>query len=300
MRRHHVHAERQRRLAPCPPRGSTARWPIPARCRRRRAAARRGAARAVCVISVARCAKPPTLPYSFAAWREIETGECVSLRAATRDIELAQQRLARQMWRLSLSKAGAEVDVRLAIVDRQQLRMAVGEVQKADVAERRQVVEVAVVGLRARVTAVERQPRSGGEREQVDEFPARHGRGSWLVGRSSSVVGRGPVVVRRSWFVTGALWFVRQKPWLQSCALHRMAQVQNLTSHDARRTTHDVRPTTHDVRPRPTTHDLRTTRDRAPRDHGLDSPTSSRIIHVPFSPGPTSRVNGLEYFLSSE
>ena len=57
------------------------------------------------------------------------------------DAEMLEQRFADQMRRLARRVADADVHAGLAKVHRQQLRMDVGEVQQAQLAERRVVVE---------------------------------------------------------------------------------------------------------------------------------------------------------------
>ena len=59
---HDVHAQQFAGVHHVLRRWSTATWPSPARYRRRRAAARRDVASRSRFTSVARCAKPPTLP----------------------------------------------------------------------------------------------------------------------------------------------------------------------------------------------------------------------------------------------
>ena len=113
------------------------------------------------------------------------------LRRARLEAEVREQVLADQMRRLAQRGADAEVDARLAEVDRVELRVAVGEVQQADVAEARQVVQRAALA-RQRVAPVEREPsgRRGGEHAEefssvqagrLDTGPAS---GSWERGLS--------------------------------------------------------------------------------------------------------------------
>ena len=69
--------------------------------------------------------------------------------------------LGDQVRRLARGRPDAEVDARLAEVHRQQLRVAIGEVQQANVAERRQLVEALRRGRLGRQHArrVERETR---------------------------------------------------------------------------------------------------------------------------------------------
>ena len=92
--------------------------------------------------SVARCAKPPTLPYWRADFLEVEVREGMCLDRVRRDLEVLKQRLADDMRRLAARSADADVDVRFAEIGWYQLRVAVGEVQQRDVAERRNLVQV--------------------------------------------------------------------------------------------------------------------------------------------------------------
>ena len=92
-----------------------------------------------------------------------------------RDAEVLQQVFANQMRGLPAGAADAEVDARLAEVDRQQLRVAVGEMQQVHVAEARQVVH-ALRRRRGRqhVARRDRHAGRGGSRQHLQEFPASH------------------------------------------------------------------------------------------------------------------------------
>ncbi len=95
--------------------------------------------------------------------REVEVGEGVRLGRAGTDAEALEQRLADEVRRLAQGVADAEVDARLAEAHRLQLRVAIGEVQHADVAEARHVVEALPgIGLararRRRRAACRRRP----------------------------------------------------------------------------------------------------------------------------------------------
>jgi hypothetical protein len=101
---------------------------------------------------------------------EVEMGEGVRLRAAGRDAELAQQVLAHEVRRPVGIDAGADVRLRLPVIPRQELRVAVGEVEQARVAELRDVVQGGVLAAR-----VERHPGGRSGREQPQELPAGDG-----------------------------------------------------------------------------------------------------------------------------
>jgi len=65
----------------------------------------------------------------------------VRLRRAARDAEMLQQVLTDEMRRMTERRAyPPQIHAWLAKVDREQLRVAVGEVQKVDVAEARKLV----------------------------------------------------------------------------------------------------------------------------------------------------------------
>src|SRR6266581_6730613 len=118
--------------------------------------------------SVARCAKPPSFPYVFAA------------RAKSRWVKACASRLPGRRRKCfssaSPTRCGgrflAEIDVRLAEMDRLQLGVAVGEMQQRDVAEARQVVERRSLRRGARI---QREPGRGGGSEGLQEFAAGKG-----------------------------------------------------------------------------------------------------------------------------
>ena len=163
---HDVDAQQLLRVDHVLARASTATWPSPATCRRRRAAARPGAIAFSRLAPAWRDARSrPSVPYACAARCEVEVGERVRVARAGRDAEMLEQVLADEMRRLAPRGADAEVDVRLAEVDRQELRVAVGEVQQADVAERLDaVVERGAGGEVLRRRAGDRQSGRGSRR----------------------------------------------------------------------------------------------------------------------------------------
>ena len=80
---------------------------------------------------------------------KVEIGEGVRLAAFRRDAEMLEERFADQMRRLAGHGADAEIDARLAEMDRVKLRMRVGHVQQPHIAELADVVElVAIRGAR--------------------------------------------------------------------------------------------------------------------------------------------------------
>ena len=86
-------------------------------------------------IRVLRCAKPPSWPKRCGGFLEIEKGEGVGVGAVGADAEVIEKCAADQMRRLALHRADADIDARLAEIDRLQLRVRVGDVQHARIAE---------------------------------------------------------------------------------------------------------------------------------------------------------------------
>ncbi len=102
--------------------------------------------------------------------REVEMRQRVGLARARRDAEVAQQALAHQVRRPVCRGADAQVHARLAEVDGAQLRVTVGEMQQADVAELRRVIQRVGSGG----APVEHEAGNRGRREHANEFPTRH------------------------------------------------------------------------------------------------------------------------------
>ncbi len=98
---------------------------------------------------------------------EIEKGESVGVGAVRLDAEAVEEGAADQMRRLSLHDADPEIDARLAEIHRQQLRMRVGHVQDARIAEAFEIVDAAVVGARARPRQSRRERGSARKREKI-------------------------------------------------------------------------------------------------------------------------------------
>ena len=99
---------------------------------------------------------------------EIERREGVRLRRVRLQADLLEQLFADQVRDAPGRRADAEVHARLAEIHRLQLRMAVGEMQEVDIAEARQVIQVA--GRR----------RSRQRRLRVDQHAARGGNAQQL------------------------------------------------------------------------------------------------------------------------
>ena len=107
---------------------------------------------------------------------EVEIGEGVRFARAGGNAEILEQMFADQMRRLPGRRADAQVERRLAVEHRQQLRVAVGEVQQAHVAERRDaVVERRAGGQVERPRIAHRQSGGGGRGDGMEEFAAVHG-----------------------------------------------------------------------------------------------------------------------------
>src|SRR5205823_3884191 len=104
----------------------------------------------------------------------IERRERVRYPPSRRDAELLEQRFADEMRRLVARGTDAQIDARLAIVHRQKLRVTVGEMQEAYVAERRNRVEVGAVSAFKRTRIGDIQPGNRGGGHGLQEFAAVH------------------------------------------------------------------------------------------------------------------------------
>ena len=134
------------------------------------------------LTSVARCAKPPTLAVGPRGLDEVEVGERMRLGRRGRDAEALEQVFADEVRRLAGRLADAEVHARLAEMHRQQLRVAVGEVQQVHVAEARQVVHLADAGARP----ARRATRSAGRAAAATASTCRNSRRSIDISLSRS------------------------------------------------------------------------------------------------------------------
>ena len=108
---------------------------------------------------------------------EIQVGVGVGLDAVGLEAEVLQQVVADQVRHLAELVAEAEIDVGLAEVDRQQLGVAVGDVQQADVAEPGQVVQLGGALLGQRQFAVQAHAAGSGDGHDLEEFAAIHAHG---------------------------------------------------------------------------------------------------------------------------
>jgi hypothetical protein len=109
---------------------------------------------------------------------EVEEGERVGFARARLDPERLEEMLADEVGGPTGRGADADVDARLAEVDRQELRVAVGEMQQRDVAEPGNPVQGLRARLRERLRRIEGEPGRRGGREHFEEFAAVHCCGS--------------------------------------------------------------------------------------------------------------------------
>src|SRR5215471_14573703 len=101
---------------------------------------------------------------------EIDAGEGIGVGAVRRDAEAIEKGLADQMRRPALHVADADVDARLAEIDRAELRMRIGDVQDARVAEALDFVDARVVDCGAREARPRARQRGG--RRHLQKIPA--------------------------------------------------------------------------------------------------------------------------------
>ncbi len=120
----------------------------------------------------------------------VEVRERVRFARPRPDAEMLEQRLADEMRRAARRGADAEIDARLAETNRVELRVAVGDVQQADVAEPLDaVVERRAGGEIERSSRGDRQAGGGRGSEGLEKFAAIHG------ARDGHV---GPIAIRRA------------------------------------------------------------------------------------------------------
>ncbi|XQU69245.1 hypothetical protein OJJOAM_001976 [Cupriavidus sp. H18C1] len=118
--------------------------------------------------------EPADLAVAARGLVEIEIGEGVRLGAARRDPVVLEQGLADQVRRLAGIVPDAQVDAGLAEMDRQQLRMAVGEMQQVHVAEARHVVQLRRGLRRLRVARGKSHARGAGDGQHLQELASVH------------------------------------------------------------------------------------------------------------------------------
>src|SRR3981081_4415719 len=100
--------------------------------------------------------KTAELAEACGGFLEIEKGEGVGVGAVGPDAESIEKGAADQMRRLSFHRADAQIDARFAEIPRQQLRVSVGHVQDARIAEAFEIVNAGIVGR-----ACETRPSTG-------------------------------------------------------------------------------------------------------------------------------------------
>ena len=105
---------------------------------------------------------------------EVEAGERVGLAGFRLDPETLQQRFADQVRDSSFCDTDAKIDTGLSEVPREQLCVAVGEVQQMHVAETRQRIECVGFALRICRARIESESGRGGAGENMQKFAAIH------------------------------------------------------------------------------------------------------------------------------
>ncbi len=111
--------------------------------------------------------KAAELAESERGFLEIETAERIGVGAVGRDAKSIEKGAADQMRRPSLHRADPEIDARFAKIDRQQLRMGVGHVQDARIAEAFEVVNACIVGAARDPRQSSRKRGRAGEGEKI-------------------------------------------------------------------------------------------------------------------------------------
>src|ERR1700737_4834349 len=98
---------------------------------------------------------------------EIETGEGIGVGAIRPDAKSVEKGAADQMRRPPLHRADPEIDARLAKIYRQELRMRVGQVQDARIAEAFEIVNAGAVGAAGDTRQSTRERGSAGEFKKI-------------------------------------------------------------------------------------------------------------------------------------
>jgi hypothetical protein len=105
---------------------------------------------------------------------EIEAGIGVSVRRGARHSEVLEESFADEVRRPSVRIGDADVHIGLAEMHRQELRVAVGEMEKRDLAARRRQAVERIGGVGRAAREPDGQPRGGGGGEGFEEVPAVH------------------------------------------------------------------------------------------------------------------------------
>ncbi len=114
------------------------------------------------------------LAIGFRCLLEIQEGEGMRVDGVRLETKMLEEVLADQMRHLAELVAETEIDARLAEIDRQQLGMAVGDVQQADVAKFRQVVHLGSTLFGQRQFAVQRHAAGGSHCQDLEKLPTIH------------------------------------------------------------------------------------------------------------------------------
>ena len=105
---------------------------------------------------------------------EIQIGEGMRIDGVRLDTEVLEEVVTNQVRHLAIAHAKAEIDVRLTEIDRQQLGMAVGDVQQADVAEFRQVIHLGGALFGERPLALQRHAAGGSHGQHLEKLTTIH------------------------------------------------------------------------------------------------------------------------------
>ena len=95
-------------------------------------------------------------------FHKIEIRHCVRLWRASSNVEMLQECVADQMWRLACRIPDTDVDTRFPEIDRKKLSMRIGHMKKPDIATTADIVNVRL-GLCMRRTRQEAPGDAGGE-----------------------------------------------------------------------------------------------------------------------------------------
>ncbi len=104
----------------------------------------------------------------------VETGESMRLNRVWLDTEMLEQRVADQMRRQAAHRTDAEIDLRLAEIHRVQLRMGIGDMQQADVAVLRQVVQMACIAGGIAHTVLQQESARRCDGQHLQELATIH------------------------------------------------------------------------------------------------------------------------------
>ena len=117
---------------------------------------------------------------------EIEIGKGMRFEGARCDLEMFEQRFADQMRRFSARRAYADIDVGFTEVGRNQLRVTVGHMQQADIAEGRYIIEgvrlfIIGGGFTAENAVIQNEAGGGPHGEHLQEFTSGKAHGQFCL-----------------------------------------------------------------------------------------------------------------------